>query len=482
MRRKSIYIQLFTAVMALFAVGFVLTGTLLFNFMGSYLTSHQEKRLDNIARQMVDMTIYLAGAGQRLPADAYRMNINAVAESTGTEIIVLDGNGRSVVSSIEGFDGTLKEKYIEDILDGKGGTYRGSLDGVFKSEALTVARPIWYQGTVVGGVLVSIPTPEVTKMRMEVLKIFALNVAVVTVFVAFFVYFISKRITKPLSVLRDAAKSIAEGDFKRRVYIEADSELTELGETFNHMATSIEQLEHMRSSFIANVSHDLRTPMTTIIGFVEGILDGTIPQEKHAWYLSVVLDESKRLSRIVTDLLDLSKLEQGSFSIEKRDFDVNELLRLSIIKFEKRITEKRIQLTVGFESENLRVYADKDAVQRVVTNLFDNAIKFTPEGGFIDIQTGVKENRAFVSIQNSGAGIEKKDLMHIFDRFYKSDKSRSQDKNGAGLGLYIVKSILQAHGEKIWAESEPGAFTRFSFTLEQAAEKKKLDEKKAEEL
>lgn len=482
MRRKSIYIQLFTAVMALFAVGFVLTGTLLFNFMGSYLTSHQEKRLDNIASQMVDMTLYLAGAGQRLPADTYRLNINAVAESTDTEIIVLDGYGRPVVSSIEGFDGTVKEKYVEDILKGKGGTYRGFLDGAFKSEVLTVTRPIQYQGTVVGGVLVSIPTPEVTKMRIEVLKIFVLNVAVVTIFVAFFVYFISKRITKPLSVLRDAAKSIANGDFKRRVYIEADSELTELGETFNHMATSIEQLENMRSSFIANVSHDLRTPMTTIIGFVEGILDGTIPQEKHAWYLSVVLDESRRLSRIVTDLLDLSKLEQGSFSIEKRDFDVNELLRLSVIKFEKRITEKRIQLTVGFESENLRVYADKDAVQRVVTNLFDNAIKFTPEGGFIDIQTGVKENHAFVSIQNSGVGIEKKDLMHIFDRFYKSDKSRSQDKNGAGLGLYIVKSILQAHGEKIWAESEPGEFARFSFTLEQAAEKKKLDEKKAEEL
>lgn len=482
MRRKSIYIQLFTAVMALFAVGFVLTGTLLFNFMGSYLTSHQEKRLDNIARQMVDMTLYLAGMGQRLPADAYRLNVRSIAESTDTEIIVLDGYGRPVISTIEGFDGTVKEKYVEDILKGTGGTYRGFLDGVFNSEVLTVTRPIQYQGTVVGGVLVSIPTPEVTKMRIEILKIFVLNVAVVTIFVAFFVYFISKRITKPLSVLRDAAKSIANGDFKRRVYIEADSELTELGETFNHMATSIEQLENMRSSFIANVSHDLRTPMTTIIGFVEGILDGTIPQEKHAWYLSVVLDESRRLSRIVTDLLDLSKLEQGSFSVEKREFDVNELLRLSIIKFEKRITEKRIQLTVGFESENLRVYADKDAVQRVVTNLFDNAIKFTPEGGFIDIQTGVKENRAFVSIQNSGAGIEKKDLMHIFDRFYKSDKSRSQDKNGAGLGLYIVKSILQAHGEKIWAESEPGQFTRFSFTLEQAAEKKKLNEKKAEEL
>ena len=234
----------------------------------------------------------------------------------------------------------------------------------------------------------------------------------------------------------------------------------------------------MRSSFIANVSHDLRTPMTTIIGFVEGIMDGTIPEEKRQWYLSIVLDESRRLSRIVTDLLDLSKLEQGSFNIEPREFDINELMRLSIIKFEKRITEKNISLTVGFETENMRVDADKDAIQRVITNLFDNAIKFTPEGGFIDVNTGVKDGSAYVSIQNSGLGIEKKDLMHIFDRFYKSDKSRSLDKNGAGLGLYIVKSIIQAHGERVWAESEPGEFTRFSFTLAKANEKKKNDDKK----
>lgn len=207
-------------------------------------------------------------------------------------------------------------------------------------------------------------------------------------------------------------------------------------------------------------------------------MDGTIPEEKRQWYLSIVLDESRRLSRIVTDLLDLSKLEQGSFNIEPREFDINELMRLSIIKFEKRITEKNISLTVGFETENMRVDADKDAIQRVITNLFDNAIKFTPEGGFIDVNTGVKDGSAYVSIQNSGLGIEKKDLMHIFDRFYKSDKSRSLDKNGAGLGLYIVKSIIQAHGERVWAESEPGEFTRFSFTLARANEKKKNDDKK----
>ena len=476
MRRKSIYFHLFVVTMTLFLVSFVITGSLLFSFMGRYLTARHEKELDNIAQQVVNITLYIAEANEKLTAGAFRLNVNAVAQSTGTEIFVLDDKGELVTTSIENFRGTVKEEFTRDILAGNNATFHGSLGGIFKSEALTVARPIKYMGTVVGGVLVSIPTPEVTKIRIEVLKIFALNVAVVAVFVAIFVYFISKRITKPLSELTSAAKSIAGGDFKRRVKLDTENEFSELGDTFNNMADSIEQLENMRSSFIANVSHDLRTPMTTIIGFVEGIMDGTIPEEKRQWYLSIVLDESRRLSRIVTDLLDLSKLEQGSFNIEPREFDINELMRLSIIKFEKRITEKNISLTVGFESENLRVNADKDAIQRVITNLFDNAIKFTPEGGFIDVNTGVKEGRAFVSIQNSGMGIEKKDLMHIFDRFYKSDKSRSLDKNGAGLGLYIVKSIIQAHGEKVWAESEPGEFTRFSFTLAKVNERKKTVE------
>ena len=163
-------------------------------------------------------------------------------------------------------------------------------------------------------------------------------------------------------------------------------------------------------------------------------------------------------------------MEQGEFPLEMREFDINEMIRLNIIKGEKRIMEKDIHLSIGFQTDNLRVFADRDAIQRVITNLMDNAIKFTDEGGFIDIRTGLSDkNKVFVSIQNSGIGIEEQDLKHIFDRFYKTDKSRSLDKNGAGLGLFIVKSIMMAHGENVWAESQPGEFTRFSFTLPPAS-------------
>ncbi len=472
MKRKSIFSKMFLMTMALFLISFIIMGTLLFGFMGSYLTSHHERGLGNIAAQVIDTTVY-AGTNKHVPAQVYRLNINAIAESTGTEIFIVDNDGNLVMSSLENFSGTIRSAFTRDVLSGNDATYHGSLGGIFSTNTLTVARPIMYQNQVAGGVLVTIPAPEITRMRTEIFKIFLFNVLLVAVVATVCIYILSKRITKPLSMLCDAAKRIASGDFKQRVAIDAQNEVAELGEAFNHMAESIEQLENMRSSFIANVSHDLRTPMTTIIGFVQGVIDGTIPEEKQKWYLSIVLDESKRLSRIVTDLLDLSKLEQGSFQIEKREFDVNELIRLNIIKAEKRITEKNIHLTVGFDKEHLLVDADKDAIQRVMTNLFDNAIKFTQDEGFIDVQAGEKDGRAYVSIQNSGMGIEKKELLHIFDRFYKTDKSRSRDKNGAGLGLYIVRSILQAHGENIWAESEPGQFTRFTFTLAKSDEKKK---------
>ncbi|MBQ4086799.1 MAG: HAMP domain-containing protein [Clostridia bacterium] len=470
---------MFTVTMALFAVSFIITGTLLFSFMGRYLSSRYEDELDNIAHQVIDTTLYV-GTNRQVPAEVYQRNIYAIAQSTGTEIFVIDAEGDLILTTVEGFTDSIRQIFTKEILSGESATYRGTLGGTYKTDMLTVAKPITYMEKVAGGVLVSIPTPEITRMRLEIIRIFIYNVLIVGLIAAVCIYLYSKRITKPLSQLNEAAKIIAGGDFTHRVQIDADDELAELGETFNHMAESIDQLENMRSSFIANVSHDLRTPMTTITGFVEGIIDGTIPEEKQKWYLSIVLDESKRLSRIVTDLLDLSKLEQGSFKIEPREFDINELIRLTIIKAEKRITEKNIRLTVGFLTEHIMVLADRDAISRVLTNLFDNAIKFTQENGFIDVQAGNKDGKAYISIQNSGMGIEKKELLHIFDRFYKTDKSRSLDKNGAGLGLYIVKSILQAHGENICAESVPGEYTKFSFTLKKS-EEKKPDKKQAEE-
>ncbi|MBQ3181808.1 MAG: HAMP domain-containing histidine kinase [Clostridia bacterium] len=447
-----------------------------FGFLGSYFTQKNEDNLRKTAREVAHITVTLASSRSSL--HVYRLSVDSIATTTDTEIFVVDQSSKTVISSIEGYQGQIKEKFTSGMLSGKGEVFRGKISGDTSAMMLAVSEPIIHQGEVVGGVLVCIPLPEITRTRGEVFKNFFWSICIAIVFVAVLVYFLAKKITNPLRKLNEVAKSIAKGNFKERVEIGDIEELAELGETFNDMAESIEVFETTRNSFIANITHDLRTPMTTITGFVEGILDGTIPEDKHEWYLSIVLDESKRLSRIVNDVLDISKLEQGSFNLEMQDFDINELVRLNVIKFEKNITDKDIQLSVEFEKENLLVNADKDAISRVLTNLFDNAIKFTNEKGFIDIKVGEKDAKAYVSVQNSGLGIAEEERIHIFDRFYKTDKSRSLDKNGAGLGLYIVKNIIQAHGQRVWAESKQGEFARFSFTLALSDNKKQITEGK----
>ncbi len=472
MRRKSLYLKLFTFVMGIFLFSSILLGTMVFSFLGTYFNNKEEQRLRGIAKEVADVTLVLADV--HASGETYRAGIDGIADTTGTEIFIINTDGTTVISSVDDQPGKLRQDFVKGVIEGKGEVFHGVIKGENNINMLAVTEPIRYGEKVVGGVLVCVPIPEIVKAREEVFSFFFWSILVATAFVAVLVYFLAKKITKPIRKLRDAAKSIANGNFKKRVEVDEIEELGELGETFNEMAYSIQEFENTRNSFVANISHDLRTPMTTITGFVEGILDGTIPEDKHQWYLSVVLDESKRLSRIVNDLLDISKLEQGNFNLDMREFDINELTRLTVIKLEKKITDKKIQLTVEFIHDNLMVYADKDAISRVLTNLLDNAIKFTEENGFIDICVGSKDGKAYVSVQNSGNGIDEEELQHIFDRFYKTDKSRSLDKNGAGLGLYIVKSIVQAHGQQVWAESEKGQFARFSFTME-LADNKKVD-------
>ena len=281
-------------------------------------------------------------------------------------------------------------------------------------------------------------------------------------------YFISKKITDPIKLIDNTVTEFAKGKFDLRVWCGTNDELSSLCENINTMATGIENLEKMRSSFVSNVSHELRTPMTSITGFVEGILDGTIPRDKQDEYLKIVLAESKRLSRLVNDLLSISRLESGSFKIEKKNFDICELLRREIIKFETQITKKNLNVELEIEQEKMPVFADSDAIVQVVTNLLGNATKFTPEGGTIKIRAYYSSDRVNVEITNTGEGIKADKIKYIWDRFYKADDSRNQNPGGTGLGLYIVKNILNKSDEKIFAESVENEYTRFTFTVKRA--------------
>ncbi|MDY3302656.1 MAG: HAMP domain-containing sensor histidine kinase, partial [Clostridia bacterium] len=245
-------------------------------------------------------------------------------------------------------------------------------------------------------------------------------------------------------------------------------EIGELAGNINDMAMSIQNFEKRRTDFISDVSHELRTPMTSISGFIEGIIDGTISNADAPKYLDVVLSETKRLSRLVSDLLSLSRIDDGRMVINKSTFDIVELARLIIIKFEKIITTKGIEVNFESDSESLEVFADKDSLTQVLTNLFHNAVKFAPDGGYVRISISENNNKCLICIVNNGHGIEPDKLDFIWERFYKTDYSRSSDRSGVGLGLYIVKRILDAHGEKINVTSEVDGETVFSFSLDLA--------------
>ena len=274
------------------------------------------------------------------------------------------------------------------------------------------------------------------------------------------------RILTPVKEMTLAAKRFGEGDFSEKVRITDQNEMGFLANTLNEMASSLEAIEENRKSFISNVSHELRTPMTTIGGFVDGILDGTIPQSQHKQYLRTVSEEINRLARLVRSMLNISKYEAGEMELQTEDFDVTELSIKTVLLFEKRIEAKNIDIQ-GLDAGKFYVNADMDLVQQVIYNLTENAVKFVNEGGYISYSYRAEDNHVIVVIRNSGEGLKKNEINKVFDRFYKTDESRGKDKNGVGLGLSIVRSIIKLHDGSVLVRSKPGEYTEFEFTLPQ---------------
>lgn len=307
-----------------------------------------------------------------------------------------------------------------------------------------------------------------THLVLSVIKVFFV-IAFICLAVGFLlIWILTKRMVTPLQQMSVAAKRFAVGDFSYRVNIQSNDELADLGIAFNDMADALDKLESSRRSFVANVSHELKTPMTSIAGFIDGILDGTIPKSKEDYYLKLVSDEVRRLSRLVVAMLNMSKIESGDFEMKPKDYNLSDQVIHILLTFEQKIEKKNIEVR-GLENlEPHHISADTDMIYQVIYNLFDNAVKFTNEGGYIDV--GIRElaDSVEVSIKNSGEGINSSELSRIFERFYKVDKSRSLDAKGAGLGLYIVKMMVEMHGGRIYARSDSMSEAEFVFTLPKA--------------
>ena len=346
-----------------------------------------------------------------------------------------------------------------------------TIEGLFENSQIVNAMPIKHTelGNDIGYLFICADGQTVTELGEVMIKTILISSLWVVVAALIAVYVITDKIIEPLKYMRRAARSFAAGDFSVRVPVRGKDEVAELATAFNNMATSLEAAEKMRNSFMASVSHDLRTPMTTIAGFIDGILDGAIPPEKHEYYLNIIAVEVRRLSRLVSQLLDISRIEAGDRKFNFERFDVCEMARQILISFEQKIDKKRLDVEFECDSDNMFAYADRDAIYQITYNLCDNAVKFSSEGGKLSISIKVADKHKInVCVYNEGQGIPPEDLPYVFERFYKGDKSRGLDKTGVGLGLYISKTIIDAHKENIFVESESGKYCRFVFTLTNA--------------
>lgn len=301
----------------------------------------------------------------------------------------------------------------------------------------------------------------------ETMATYAFSVGIMLLVAFVVIYTATMQLISPLQEMSKAAESFGKGDFSARINVEGNDEIAKLARSFNRMAESLDEFETNRRSFIANVSHDLRTPMTTIGGYIDGILDGTIPKNEQKHYLEIVSDEVKRLSRLTSSLLSVMRLEENNQSVELVSVNAWDLILNIMFNLEQRIEEKKIYIP-DLEPVECNVKADKDMLHQVIYNLLDNAVKYTPVGGEINVEVREQDGRTSITVRNSGQGISEEEQPYVFERFYKTDKSRGIDKGGTGLGLYIVKMLTDSMGGNVTVESDGESYTQFTVILESA--------------
>lgn len=322
-----------------------------------------------------------------------------------------------------------------------------------------------------GSGLVSIHTDlSDTEARLTQLLTWIGAIALISIIAAVLSsYYAASRIINPFVEINHTVQCYSRGDFSKRIHLPGKDEAAQLGKSFNEMAEQLRSLEETRRSFVANVSHELRSPLTSMKGFLEAMYDGTIPKKEQEHYIGLVLSETKRMTVMVNDLLDLARIESGNILLNYETFDINELIRRTLITFEARFVEKNIDLDVRFAQEQCFVYADSTQISQVLRNLIDNALKYSPDDSMIYISSYALRKEVYVSIRDTGVGIPQEDVPHVFDRFYKVEKAHTPSPQvGSGLGLSIVKRIIEQHGQTITVRSAKGKGTQFTFSLQKA--------------
>lgn len=476
-RKSQMLRKYFTIAASVIIVAFVIISFAIMIFVANQWWTEKVENLSRNAQNVASIYMEEAideGETEQIE-DMITKTLTIMSDSTASDYFISDKNGKVIFCGDCETGRTEKcEKHRKLIVDkehieraGNSGFSDYMTDGDFGIGRFVVAVPIKLDGEVKAFVFAI--EDAVTGLLPYVASIaqfmtYVVIAALIFVFIA--IYYITRGITKPLIEMKEVTEHIAKGDFDHRAnenYKQKD--FSDFAKSLNKMAYELSIDDESKKSFVANVSHELKTPMTSIGGFIDGILDGTIPPEEEKKYLSIVSNEVKRLSRMVVSMLNLSKIEAGEIKLVPADYDIGKQIFETLLSFEKKIDEKKIEIE-GFEDiNNVIISADRDLIQQVIYNLLDNAVKFTPERGTINIFAKNDGEKTTVRIRNSGAGVSPDEISRIFERFYKVDKSRSYDVKGVGLGLYIVKTIVNMHDGEISATSKQGEYTEFAFEI-----------------
>ena len=483
--QKTLFKKYLRITLLIIVVSFFFLGVVMISFISRYW---QDEKRDLLSKNAHSIATVAAGNVIMVQNDQYMVDgkriqafISAFAVNIDADIFITDKDGVRLLSAYtaggSGDGPNMEPGVMKQVLSGQ---YigNGTMNGFYKQSHYIVGVPIRVSDgsgnpVSIGAVFTAANVYSLRTYRMEALKMFLLAAVMVFMLSFALVWLFSYKLVRPLHEMALAAHSFGDGNFSVRVPVTSDDEIGQLAVAFNNMACSLASGENVRRNFIANVSHELKTPMTTIAGFVDGILDGTIPPEKQSYYLRIVSQEVKRLSRLVRTMLDLSRIDNGELKLRPARFDLTKTILSALISFEKPIEDKNLEIKGLEDAESLFVDGDPDMIHQVMYNLIENAVKFTNEGGYINIHMEDAADRDIVTVRNSGAGIPPDEVALIFDRFYKTDKSRSQDKNGMGLGLYIVKTIINLHGGEITVSSVENEYCEFRFWLPKRKESAK---------
>ena len=468
--RKTLYLKFVLAYFIFGVFAFIAVTTFVPTMTREQLVREKAQNLYSEARLISEN--YASGLyTSENSLEEVKTQLDALAVYLDSVIRIINPSGRLVLDTdnpINVEDVVVIENFDPTITRGSYYTVDKFFDN-YDTDMLSVFAPITSNYKVKGYVVIICDMVSIEESCNNMLNISYITLVIMFLLSGIILIFFTEMVYMPLRKITYATEQYASGNMHYEFQVESEDEIGYLAACLNYMASEIARAEDDQKKFVANVSHDFRSPLTSIHGYLEAMLDGTIPPEMYEKYLNIVLNETDRLTKLTNSLLMLNNLNTKGMLLDKTDFDINQVIRRTAATFEGSCRQKTIAIEVVLTGEEMYVHADKEKIEQVLYNLLDNAIKFSHHDSVIKIETSEKKNKLFVSVKDSGIGIPKEDQKMIWDRFYKSDLSRGKDKKGTGLGLSIVKEIINAHGEHINVISTEGVGSEFIFSLPQSA-------------